>query len=631
MSEFESISPQKIQQAVFRGYQRLANFRRARVAFIQEYVGPYYDKTNGECGTSALNLIFNAIRVLLPNLVTNFPKHSVMTQYLQARQYAKLLGLAVTQNDVKIRIVDKYRCAIVDGIFTLGILKTGLAQSGSVYALNENDQVMQGEVFTEKVDFDNFVVDPESKEHMFEDARFKGDRIVVPRKMLLDSGLYNNELIERLPRCGGTDKSRKADSLSMANIQMDENYDLEDEVAITELWVPAANAIVTMPGDEDVSFDDFLRVDDWYGVKEGPYSLLSFAPPVPGNPLPVPIVGVWYDLHVLANQMAKKVVEQATRQKDIVTYKRGSADDAEELKNAGDGDSIAVDDPDGVKVQTFGGQQNSNEAHLQSLMGWFSLMASNPEQLGGQQVNAPSATAASIMQGNAAVGLEDAKDLVYKLGASEARKRAWYFHTDPMIKLPLAQRQLVQMPHPQMPWLTIPTMQDVQVILTPEARSGDFLDYVFSIQPESMGRRDSKQRLAQAQAFAQQIMPAVITAATAAAQIGLPFNALAFLLRMGEDMGIEWLDEVLFDPQFQMQMAQQLAMGPQASQSKGQPAAPPNAGMGGILQNGQPGQVRGPVPGPQEQFNAGSQQGANGEQSMMRTVFRGAFGAPKTF
>ena len=626
--EIDRVSPKKVQEAKNRGFKRLANFRRARVAFIQEYVGPYYDKSQGECGTSALNLIFNAIRVLLPNLVANFPKHSVMTPYLQARQYSKLLALALDQNDLKINIKNTYRAAIVDALFTLGILKTGLAASGSVYAINDEDNIAQGEVFTEKVDFDNFVVDPESQEHMFRDARFMGDRITVPRQMLLDSGLYKNDLIERLPRLGNADSQRNANSLSMHNIQIEDNYDLEDEVSICELWVPSANAVITVPGDDELAFDDYLRIDDWYGVKEGPYSLLSFSPPVPGNPMPVPVVGVWYDLHVLANRMAKKVVEQAERQKDILTYKRGSADDAEELKNAGDGEAIAVDDPDGVTTHSFGGQKNSNEVHLGSLMNWFNQMASNPEQLGGQQVTAPSATGASILQQNAAVGLEDCKDMVYQLGADEARKRAWYFHTDPLIKIPLTQRTLVNQPMPQAPWLTIPTMQDVQVILTPEARSGDFLDYVFTIQPESMGRRDSKTRLAQAQAFAQQVMPAVITAATAAAQIGIPFNALAFLLRMGEDMGIEWLDEVLFDPTFQMQMAQQMQMGPQAAASKGQPAPAPNAGLGGILQNGQPGQVRGPIPGEQQQFNQQAQQGANGDQQMMRTVYRGAFHAP---
>jgi hypothetical protein len=52
-------------------------------------------------------------------------------------------------------------------------------------------------------------------------------------------------------------------------------------------------------------------------------------------------------------------------------------------------------------------------------------------------------------------------------------------------------------------------MQDVQVVLTPEARRGEFIDFMFDIEPESMGRRDSRVRFAQALDFATKIMPAV--------------------------------------------------------------------------------------------------------------------------
>lgn len=623
------VTPRKIQQSVQRGFDRLANFRNARVHFIKEFVGPYYDRTSGEIGGAALNLIFNAIRVLVPTMVMNFPKHTIMTPYLQVRQYANLLGLAIDQHDMKINICDIYRRVIVDAIFTMGIMKTGLAQSSSVYAIDDEMNVDAGTVYTEAVDFDNFVVDPDSKDHMFRDAKFMGDRITVPRQMLLDSGLYNNDLIDQLPRAGDVNKQKRAFAMSMNNIDIQENYDLEDEVEIVELWVPSANAIVTVPGGDDVAFDDYLRVDDYYGVAEGPYTILSLTPPVPGNPLPVPMVGVWYDLHVLANRMAKKVIDQAERQKDITAYKRSAADDAEQLKDAGDGEAVAVDDPDAVKVLSYGGQQNSNENHLESLTNWFNMMAANPEQVGGQNVQAKSATAANILQSNAAVGLEDMKDMVYRAAAAEARKRAWYFHTDPLMQIPLTQRQKTMQPVPMAgQWMMMPTIQDVQVVLTPEARRGDFVDFVFKIEPESMGRVDSKVRLQQAQMFCQQVMPAVMTAAQVAMAMGIPFDAKALLIRMAKDMGIEWLDEVLYDPQFQMQMMQQMAMGPQAQGSKGQAEQQqqPNM-MSQVLQNGQPSSVMGAPPNQQQQNNMGAQQGANDGQRMIRSVLAHAFPA----
>jgi hypothetical protein len=73
------IGPRQLCEAVNRGFKRLANFRNARIHFLKEYVGPYYDRVEGEIGSNSINLIFNAIRVLVPNLVMNFPKHTIMT------------------------------------------------------------------------------------------------------------------------------------------------------------------------------------------------------------------------------------------------------------------------------------------------------------------------------------------------------------------------------------------------------------------------------------------------------------------------------------------------------------------------------------------------------------------------
>ena len=630
MSIIDSISPNKFMQTVQRGAKRLSAFRQARLHFIKGYIGSYYDKMEGTVGANSINLIFNAVRVLTATLVMNFPKHVVMTPYLQAREYANLLGLALDQHDLKINIMDTYRRAIVDAIFTLGILKTGLTQSDSVYTFDDEmgqDSVDNGTIYTDAVDFDNFVVDPSCKEYMFRDASFMGDKLTVPRQMLLDSGLYDNDLVMRIPRSDSTTRDRdKASDASMQNIDREENDALQDSVTIYEIWVPAANAIVTIPGDKDVKFDKYLRVHDYYGVKEGPYTLLSLTPAVPGNPLPVPMVGIWYDLHVLANRMAKKIIEQAERQKDIVAYKRTAADDAEELKNAGDGEAVAMDDPEGVHVVSFGGQQSSNENHLASLENWFNMMAGNPAQVGGQNIEAKSATAANILQQNSGIGLEDMRDMVYRMAGSEARKRAWYMHTDPLMQIPLVKRQMNQVPVPGMEWLLAPQMQDVQVILTPEARSGDFLDYTFTIEPESMGRVDSKVRLQQEMAFAQQILPATMTAAQVAMSLGIPFDAQAFLIRMAKDMGIQWLDEVLYSPQLQQQLMMQQMMGPQAAASKGQPAGQPNPNLGpAMAQNGQPGQVMGnpaPLGG---NPNQEAQVGAQDSQRMIRGAISNAF------
>lgn len=625
------LSPNQLQRTVQAGFQRLKNFRAARLMFIRNYTGQYYDRSSGDIGTEALNMIFNAVRTLVPNIVMNFPRHRVESKYLAYEQYADLLGLALSQHDKSIKIKEIYRQAIVDAIFTLGTLKTGLAESDSVYAFDEYDHIDTGEIYTACVDFDNFVVDPESKEHLFRDAQFIGDRMAVARQTLLDSGLYNNSLIERLPSIKNEKRDKRAEDESKRSVKNDSDRFLREEVEIVELWIPEADAIVTVPGGKEVVVDDYLRVDDYYGPDTGPYTFLALTPPVSGNPLPVPMVGIWNDLHVLGNRMAKKIIDQAERQKDVLGYKTNSADDAQTIVDAGDGEAVAMDDPDSVKTYSLGGQQNSNEAHLMSLQAWFNQAAANPEALAGQRFDADSATEARILANNANVGLEHMKDLVYDLSAEEARKRAWYMHTDPFINMPLIRRQEVPAQYrmtPQGPVMATPArLENVQIYLTKEARRGDFLDFMFTVRPESMGRKDGDTQFMEAMDFAVKVIPAVASAAQTFAMLGMAFSPKAFLLRMAEDRGIEWMDEVFFDPEFQMMLAMQMAMGPQFQTSQGEagPVQPPTMAsgprnaLGAMLQNGQPGQVM-QTTSPMARERQQQQAGANPAQRALATL-----------
>ena len=88
------------------------------------------------------------------------------------------------------------------------------------------------------------------------------------------------------------------------------------------------------------------------------------------------------------------------------------------------------------------------------------------------------------------------------------------------------------------------------------------------------------------------------------------------IIRMAKEIGMDWLEEVFFDPEYQMQMALMMEAGVQAAGSQGQPGQPaPKNPMAGIMQNSQPGQVMASSPNEQQQFNMDSQAGANQGQS----------------
>jgi len=620
------ITPQKLQEAVRQGFKRLENFRRSRLMFLRDYTGQYFDQDHGNIGDEPLNLTFNAISVIVPNLVMTFPKYNVKSDFVAYREYGELLGMALDKNAENIKLTKTLRAWIVDSLFGMGILKTGLCESGRAIAFDDNDQYDVGQIYTEVVDFSDFVFDPSARS--LERPAFVGDRIQIPRANLLESGLYRNDLIEKLPG-SGTNLSNSTDELSMRNVNRRNVDSLQDLVDIVELWVPDANTIVTVPG-SGRSFDEFLRTAEYYGPDTGPYTYLKLTPPVPKNPLPVAAAGVWHDLHILANRMAKKIIDQASRQKDILGYRRANADDAQEIVDARDGEAVAMDDPQGTQTFSFGGQQRSNEAHLQQLQLWFNLMSGNTEALGGIRSDASTATQAEILQANGTIRLEDLRNIVYEAAAEEGEKRAWYLHTDPLIKVPLTARYQIPAEYAmtQMgPQMVRPAEQgEQQIILTPEMRRGDFLNFHFTIQPKSMSRLEPAMRLQRAMEFAVKLLPAAATATQICMQMGVPFSFPAFVKRMAKEMEIEWMDEVFFDPDFQMQMAMMMMKTPEMQGSQGQAQARPKQPNGGlsfasVLQNGQGGSVPNIVTA--DTFSRQqAQQGANDAQSNMGTNAR---------
>jgi len=608
-----NLTVKKMHEAVRLGFRRMENFRNARLMFLRNFVGQYYDKYRGSVGTEPMNLIFNAIRILVPNLVMSPPQHVVRSRFVLYREYGELLGMALDYNAKDQRLRDTLRRWIIDSLFCMGILKTGLCESSQAICFDDSDEIDPGEIYTEIVDLDNFTFDPSTLNSMKE-AAWIGDKIRVPRQQLLDSGRYRNDLVEQLA-IAGTDFNDGSEKLSAKNLPGNEINEIHDYVDIVEIWVPGANALVTLPA-SDQSFDDYLRIADYRGPKEGPYTFLQLTPPVPGNPVPISAVGIWNDIHVRANQMATKIITQAESQKSVLGYKRGSADDAQEILDAEDGSYIGLDNPGEAKMLDFGGQQRSNEAHLQQLMMWFNMMSGNTEALGGFREQSATATQAQMLQMNQAIGIQDWKELVYEGVAEEAGKRAWYLHTDPLIEVPLIRRRQKSAKTIQgedgQSYFEPAEIVEEQVILTPEMRRGDFLDFHFEIQPKSMGRLDPQMRLQRAMEFAIKLVPAAATAAQICMQMGIAFSFPRFLIRMAKEAGIEWMDEVFFDPDFQMQMAEMMMKAPafQGSQSEGRNAGSPGA----IQQNGQPANVA-QVQGITPNLNKTAQTGANAGQS----------------
>jgi hypothetical protein len=565
-----NLAARTLQEAAKNGFKRLRNFRGARLLFIKAYAGQYYDRSHGVLGDEPLNLAFTAIRALVPNLITRNPKNMVESEYLMYRPYGKLLALGLDLISKRLKLPETLQRGLVDAIFTMGIFKVGLMNSNSLVYFGE-DTVDPGTLYVDTVDFDDFTFDPATRQ--LRKASFLGEKIRVERDEILASGLYDNAMIEKLPSSMEVLNSQKSvRDLSASQLNQRLTDKLHDSIDLLELWLPDPDVIVTLPFMSSTN-GKFLREESFNGPEDGPYAFLTLTPPVPDNPIPVQLAGIWHDLHTMGNRIAKKTLDQAEAQKDILGYQRQYADDAQEIVDAKNLDAVAMQDPAGAQMFSFGGQNPQNERMTAQILQWFDQFSGNTSLLGGTQVQTNVATVANIMSQNALTGVMYMKDQAYRTTKEVLQKCAWYLHTDPLIRLPLIQRDVIPAEYDitdeEIRMISPARVQETQIFLTPEVRRGDFLDFAFNIEQDSMAPINAQARLQQLNALAINIIPAAASAAQVCAQMGTPFSFERFVVRIAKLMGLDWIDEIFQSPELVASMMRMARQGPQPQNSKG--------------------------------------------------------------
>lgn len=595
-----NIKPVDLQEAAKQGMKRMQRYRAARAMFIKDYVGQYYAEEDGLTGEEPLNLLYNAVRILTANYVMKEPEVGVYSPYPNYKTYADLLSLGIEHINKKIGLKGILRDVIVDAMFGFGMVRTGLSSSNNLITI-DNEEIDPGQIFTERVDIDNLIVDPSCKKIM--DGAFIGDIIEVPRDYLLELDGINTKLVRELPAYGSDNESfDRTETVSQRQQFGNTFLEVRDIVRVAQLWIPENNLLVMIPDPmSETQFKDYLRVEEYFGPEGGPYTMLSLSPPVPNNPFPIAPVSIWFDLHRSANRMFAKVIDQAERQKDILLYKASHADVAQDIFDAVDGECIETDDPNAVSNISIGGQNNKNEVMLNSLQNWFSIMSGNTEQLGGVRAGGQTATEAQILQGNASITVEDGRDAVYDFTADLCRKQAWYLHTDPFIELPMIKRR--------------PGEEDEYVTLTAEDIEGDFLDYNFEIKMRSMSKLNPQTRAQQMMQMATSIIPSAAQAAQVMMQMGMQFDLSKFIINIAKELDMaDWIAEIFKDPDYFNKLAMMQSLGPQNAGK----AEQFGGGLGGITQNGQSPMAAAPPPADaQQQMNVDAQQtAALGQQNL---------------
>jgi hypothetical protein len=449
----EVIDCDRLARAVQQAHNSLEGFRVPRHEAIQHFAGNNWRDDVGDRAVP-LNLISLYVQIILRSLVAKEPRVLLSTDSKAA------LPLIEPEQSWTNREIKRQNLGVVleewvqDALFGIGILKVALADPGESARMSWN--LESGKPFMMRIDPDDFVYG-EIGTRTFDEVTFIGHRRRVPWPAFKEGG-YRKKDIERLePSTKNRSRFNVAGDEKLEALQEGDQAWPEtfiDYVDVWELYIPSLKKVVEI-ADEDVvtgGCEYALSEKDWLGPDCGPYHVIGFMK-IPNQAWPKGPIADLVDLHVLANNIYRKLSREAENKKTVGAAE--STEDAEAATNASDMQIIKMSRPDSIKTISFNGPDPGLIAFLSDVVNRFSYMAGGLELMGGLSPQAKTATQDKMLEENASKGLAAMQATVQRAFSKALTSMCWYWHHNPFIDMNVS--------------LPVPGMADMQIPVSARA------------------------------------------------------------------------------------------------------------------------------------------------------------------
>lgn len=498
----------RLYSSIAHSRKALSPFRENRLAAVKQYVGRHYGD-NGPDDEVPLDLLELCVQTYKHLLAAKAPRELVNTSFKQLKPTAYLLELSVERLVEEIKLKQTLQMAVLEALFSIGIVKIGLERGGTIEIDGETHDL--GQPYCDVVHLDDWVHDCTARR--WGEAMYMGNRYRLPYDTVMESPNLDRKMRDKLTPTelktqneGGDDRTS---SLSQDSGRQDSEF--REMIELWDMWLPRENLIITLPFEEDADVTKALRAIDYDGPEVGPYLKLSYNE-VPENIMPLPNVAVIMDMQLLANSMMRKLGRQAKRQKTQLLFRAGDEKDAERIIGASDGQAVRVDNIEATKEVSYGGIDPRSLAFLIQVKELFSYQVGNLDALAGLGAMSDTVGQDKLISSSANQRIQDMQLQTSDFAHQVMKSLAWYLWTDPFIDMPLTKR--------------VPgTDLEIPTSFTPEDREGDFLDYNFQMKPYSMQFLSPQEELMIVDATLDRVAPFM----PVLEQQGITFNVAEYL------------------------------------------------------------------------------------------------------
>lgn len=512
--------------------------RRVMVAMVRDYAGPYWGaEWSGSYKTQPINLLGLYTAITLRGLVSKNPRAMVSSFIPEAKPVVAAMEDWFNQHVEDIDLQKTLKRCYLDGMFTMMIAKVALC--GPLDSAMAGWNCKSGDPFAERIDFDDYVYDIHARDIS---ESWQGHRFRVPLDLAkhfygkkakdleeTDDRLYNVEGDERISVLGRG--------------MYGDNNEYRPMVDLWEFWLPLEGVVVTVrdealggpsAGIANSKMGDYkaqaLKVQRWIGPPKGPYYTGSFIT-INGNAQGKgPLQDMW-DLHEAVNNLGRKQIEQARRQKQVLFVSGGADADGNRLLKTDDGEATRIDNPQSISQVDFGGPNNQNYVLMNDLIQRASWLGGNFEVKGGLSPQGRTATQENILNANSSASSQDLASTATDFAASLMKAILWFHHHHPTN-------------HMNAPWAPkgLPEMKVPRMVSPQDRQQIPWETLHIKVDPYSMEYQTPQERMAKLSQVMQQFL---VPLAPVAAQAGRQLDFDVLLSKVGKYMDDPDFEEIM--------------------------------------------------------------------------------------
>lgn len=453
---------QRLSRAIEVADKEMKPYRDKGDMLVREFCGPHHGSNTPEHDRVPVNLAYLFVTSIMPHLAIT-PRLQAEANDPDFAYVGSALSEAVNRECKRIDLGGSFRTVLLNSLFGVAVLKIGMAVDGDPDALA---QAMEDPAifFCDPVDPHDYVEDMRRRSRKRLDFQADYDR--TPIEAALATGAYKNELLEKLRNT----KAQRATTAQNKPAGADD-ADLYDMVELLNVYLPQEQIVVTLPASHAAT-EGYLAEREWTGSEYGPYEMFGLTP-VPGSSMALAPLPIGHDLHLLVNEVTRKIGRQAQAQKDLTVVDPSDPKLAGAVQNARDGEVI-FGNPKNVARLVTGGVNPGLYQTAEHLQRKFDETMGSPETLGGAGVDANTLGQDQMKMANAGQRINAWRAEALKRGRRILTRMARYVWDDPAIDLDLK--------------IPMGGGEFLRVKWTPDMRVGELSDYSLEIEAYSVAQ-----------------------------------------------------------------------------------------------------------------------------------------------